>query len=765
VALFAFTVLLVAGVPDLVGWLRGRKRQSVGHGAEEQARQSAAQLRDHLGPAVTTVASGPAQRVNESRNRVALNIHTAIPLPDNADEGLSTDFPEYVVRDIDADLRAWVRGHTKNGGMVVLVGDAAAGKTRCLYEALYVELPSWRMPQVDSGAQINAMVRERVDLSRTVLWLDELQNFFADALTAGSVRQLMAGRLGPVLLAGTIRDEELERLRARPERDDEPQVAGRHHAREVIRMLARWSRYSGPSEPAVRFHVDNRFSPGEVARAEVLAGHDPRLQTALRDADGNVTATLAGAPELIDRWILDTGDSYGQAIITAAVTARRCGHPETIPVAVLKSLAVGQLAATTNAPATPDWLRAAIRWAESPVEGNISALRQVLTIPEVIDGYKVSDILLQYSYDEACHLVQPLLDDDRTWVLLQECAGMSARIGIGDAAYAAGKAETAADFWRPVAQAGDIAAMHRLGWLYTDRGNLADARAWFQQAINLGDARSMHSLGLSLDILGESEESLYWIRQAAESGDADAMANLGFRLQGTGQVDEAKTWYERAASLDSAQAMANLGYLLRQLGDTAGAEHWDRRGAALGYPGAMGNLAQVLSDRGEPNEALEWSRKAAERATSLVDEQPSYYSPWPGEAQDSGVSNAVLGLAGLLSERGELTEAESWLKKIAQLGDARAAAELADICAKRGGVPEAAEWHRKAAELADANLTRNKSSLLTAYGKSAVLRHIKIIQSYADYLAVQGKSEVADVWRLRASAHISQGATRDNGVT
>ena len=44
------------------------------------------------------------------------------------------------------------------------------------------------------------------------------RNYFAsEALTAISVRQLIAGRFGLVLLAGTIRDEELEILRARPE--------------------------------------------------------------------------------------------------------------------------------------------------------------------------------------------------------------------------------------------------------------------------------------------------------------------------------------------------------------------------------------------------------------------------------------------------------------------------------------------------------------------------------------------------------------------
>jgi hypothetical protein len=157
-----------------------------------------------------------ARRVDESRSRVALNVHPAIPLPANADSDLSTDFPEYVTRAVDADLRAWIKSHRRSGGLVVLVGDAAAGKTRSLYEALQAEVPDWRMPSIDKGSRINTIVRKRVNLSKTVLWLDELQNFFVnEPLTVESVRQLTLGRLGAVLIAGTIRAEELDRLLTR----------------------------------------------------------------------------------------------------------------------------------------------------------------------------------------------------------------------------------------------------------------------------------------------------------------------------------------------------------------------------------------------------------------------------------------------------------------------------------------------------------------------------------------------------------------------
>ena len=132
-----------------------------------------------------------------------------------------------------------------------------------------------------------------------------------------------------------------------------------------------------------------------------------------------------------------------------------------------------------------------------------------------------------------------------------------------------------------------------------------------------------------------------------------------------------------------------------------------------------------------------------------------YHVPWPGECADLGVSNAVMGLAELLSERGELAEAELWFRKIAELGDARAAAVLADIYDGHGEIAESVNWRQKAADLAHANLTRNKSTLLNAYGESAVLRHVGIIRTYADYLAAHGETEAAADWYLKASTHIA----------
>jgi TPR repeat protein len=103
---------------------------------------------------------------------------------------------------------------------------------------------------------------------------------------------------------------------------------------------------------------------------------------------------------------------------------------------------------------------------------------------------------------------------------------------------------------------------------------------------------------------------------------------------------------------------------------------------------------------------------------------------------------------------GETPDAEQWLLRIAELGDARAADTLAHIHDERGEVSAAAEWRSKAANLADANLTRNGRTLVKAYGESAVLRYVRIIEEHADHVATQGDTATADDWRQRAAAHL-----------
>ena len=694
---------------------------------------------------------GYGVRVKQVTSRLALNIHPAIPLPDGADSTLSNEFPEYVPRDVDPGVRTWIRGHLADGAMLVVVGSATAGKTRCLYEALRAEIPNWWMLQPDNGLRINELVQAKVPLHQSVLWLNELQTFFAgDPLTAATVRQLLAGRCGPVLLAGTIRSEEIDRLIGRGDGDGKEI---NREAREILDMLARHSNRSLGSDRAVRFDLPNRFSENELDRAEMLARRDPRLMVAIRDADeSNVTATLAGADELVGHWLADGSDISGRTIINAAVAARLCGHPDPVPVGILETLALRLLAAAGAAPASTDWLDAALAWAEAPIKGRISAIRPVRTRVGPIDGYKVSDILVQHCHDHDVPEINQTLAADAAWHLLIGQAATSIGVEIGITAMFSDRLAIAEHAFRVAADQGEARAMNNLGFLLSTLGRDEEAMEWHLKGANLGYPPAMNSLGY---ILTRKEESvtlgIQWYRRAAALGYATAMMNLGFELQGREELADAEKWYRKAADLGSAYAMSNLGFLRRRAGQLDDAEEWFRKAADLGFSGAMSNLAGLLRDRGDVDSALKWFQKSAERAYADVIGNPYHWRPWPGEAGDGGVSESILGLANLLAVRGGHVEAEMWYRRGADLGDARSASGLAALLEARGDTTDADGWRRKAADLAYANLLRNRRSLMTAYGEAAVLRHTATIREVAVRTEATGDLGQAEHWyRLAA---------------
>jgi hypothetical protein len=128
------------------------------------------------------------------------------------------------------------------------------------------------------------------------------------------------------------------------------------NANAILRMPARWSGWVGGAERAVWFDVPDRLTQAELARTATLGAADPRLGIALRHArDGDVTATLAGETERLDRWRGNGGSQDGQAVVTAAVVARRCGHLDLVPESVLAHVAVADLSDRGVAQDKPDF--------------------------------------------------------------------------------------------------------------------------------------------------------------------------------------------------------------------------------------------------------------------------------------------------------------------------------------------------------------------------------------------------------------------------
>jgi TPR repeat protein len=672
--------------------------------------------------------------VGQVTDRAVLGIHPAIELPSDADPSLPNDLPLYIPRDIDPDLRAWIARHQHTGGFLLLTGPAAAGKTRTAYQLIHATLPDWPLLMPANAEQLTADIH-RAPAERLVVWLNETQNYLGPAgLTAASVRHILSSP-PPVIIIGTIWPDQYDTLTALPalgsastaDATTAPDL--NRDTREILTILAD------------RKDLPAGLTRAEQSRAEGLASRDPRIAEALTHADtATLFETLAAAPDLISRW-LTAADPYGGAVITAAVTARRCGHPQPLPPGILQPLAQAALTPAQRARATSDWFPAAVHWAREQLRGQAAPLTPQATVPGDIDGDNVSDILVQLATrnpDTPWHYIP-----DATWLLLIDNATPQACFGIADTAYPnrhAHRAPITERALRKAADAGSLDAMFMLGLASQLPTETRQAEHWYRKAAADGHTAAMYYLGFLLAEQGHTDEAEQWYRQAANAGHFGAMSNLAVLLNEQGHTDEAQQWHRRAAAAGQiiftsrqktpardqadqaeqcyqqaiagdAKAMHQLAYLLAKQGHADQAEQWYRRAIAAGHLEAMNNLGLLLAEQGRPEEAEYWFRKNASAGGSGA--APAMYNLGrlfqdqgrPGEAErcyrqaaTMGHTAAMTKLGTLLARQGHIDEAEQWYRKAAAAGDPNAMNKLGDLLTEQGDAHQAERWYRKAAK-------------------------------------------------------------------
>ncbi|MFD9722537.1 hypothetical protein [Streptomyces sp. NPDC059072] len=214
----------------------------------------------------------------------------------------------------------------------------------------------------------------------------------------------------------------------------------------------------------------------------------------------------------------------------------------------------------------------------------------------------------------------------------------------------------------PAAEAGDVAAMKRLGQYLCRTGSKGDAASekWLLAAAEAGDAEAMYSLtrvhhGRAVNAAphgqdhqltaaswcrrvaqagwipaiqsmptyaADQDEREFWLRKAVETGDPWAPLNLAGVLDEMGRASEAEHWYRRAMDDPGPiglPARDSLGdFLLRQGRLEEAAECWKQL-AEAGEPAGAWHRAHVLEKLGRPEEAATWRQQgdalhAAQRA-------------------------------------------------------------------------------------------------------------------------------------------------------
>lgn len=123
--------------------------------------------------------------VADATDPLRLGVHPAV---DSPGEHGRRKTPRYVPRDIDHDLDEALGGER----LVLLLGDATAGKSRAAYEALH-RMPSgrWVLVPRDAGS-LRRLGDGGIQLRDTVLWLDDLDRYLGvDGLDLALLERLI----------------------------------------------------------------------------------------------------------------------------------------------------------------------------------------------------------------------------------------------------------------------------------------------------------------------------------------------------------------------------------------------------------------------------------------------------------------------------------------------------------------------------------------------------------------------------------------------
>ena len=502
--------------------------------------------------------------------------------------------PPYVPRTVDADLDRAVAG----GGLVVVEGNSAAGKTRTAWEAVRRNAPScgWRSALVPKdGVALRSLVESGEPLGHVVVWLDDLERYLTpDGLDTGLVTALCPPGRTDVLLLATLRSETRHLIGG----DDRyPQLA---RSAQHLLATARTTRLA-------------RDLDQDERRAARRHQADPRIASALADRTGaGLAEHLAAAPEVLVRWRAgrDGMQEVGAALVSAAVDCRRAGYFAPVPRGLLEALYPTYLEPRTRNRLRGPNLDEAFDWATTPVRGASSCLQ-----PEADGRFSVFDYLVDRTQADPDSAAIP----DATWRTLLEGAETDPwAFQVAMTALHDGRRE-AADVVQRAIRSHNPAALLALGYAYFvagrstgDRRLLAQAITTWTTAAENGDPHAMHNLGLTYSYLDRDADAEHWWRSSARAGFGPAMTELGVRHYGRGEVAEARRWWTEAAERGESGAMFELGKLAYEHRDLAAAETWCARAGDAGSVQALYNYADLAERRGDHAAAEDRYRAAAE---------------------------------------------------------------------------------------------------------------------------------------------------------
>ncbi len=487
--------------------------------------------------------------------------------------------PQYVRRDKHADLSEQVLAARNNrGGFVLLVGQSGAGKSRLAYEVVKKLVGRWQIRVPTTLDELHSWARNPRSLRRTVVWLEDLRSFLADenGLTREMLRDLVHSR-HRVLIVGMIWTTNYNELIQPPETGS---LDIYRHERELLN-----------SSPPIA--VTDRFSTTERQEAWRVAASDEQIAKALQVTDFELPQVLAHVPQLMQRW-LNAPDSYGYAVISAAVDASRVGIREPVTTSFLEDAAVGYLTVAELASAPARWFHTALKDAISPVGSPAAPVRS----GRVKDTYLAADYLRHHGKTtmQAVSPPRPL------WTACATHVNNAADLRlVGREAYSRGFESEAQQAWTAAHRLGDAQSTVRLAELLIELDRPADAETILRQAVD--DSAVRRLLGALLNEQGRlAEEREVW-QAGTAAGDPAARRRLADDFVKSKDVDAAIDLYRTAISRGEPDGLTELADLLEEHGALDDAEELWRRVVERDPSTGRSRLGALLSRQGRTDEA------------------------------------------------------------------------------------------------------------------------------------------------------------------
>ncbi|MEV0737055.1 hypothetical protein AB0I51_14010 [Streptomyces sp. NPDC050549] len=572
--------------------------------------------------------------------------------------------PPYVRRDQDGTVDSALEQASSEGGLVVVLGPAYAGKSRTALAAMAQVLPDRPVfvpTQHEELRKLPALLRGRAE--RCVVWLDDLD----DHLGPGGLEPRLLAQLTDLeaVVLATMREEAYEKY------------VGTSAKGRLLSL-------------AQLVELPRAWGTADLERA--VAEDDPRLTEAARECGTVGVATyLAVGPRLWNDWQLAPNRERhprGYALVRAAVDLARCGLKGPLSQDLLVTVHEGYGTAGLDRESLDD----AWEWAARKRYGVLRTLR----CGEGEEG-PFADVLPYFVHTA---------EQDETFPPVAEwvwgCALEAAR--ANPAAYDVERVGAGArEAYLRQAEAGDASAMHALGLLEESLGEGEKAESWLRRAAKVGRAEAAGHLGRLLAERGEPREAEAFLESAAGAGDGDAATLLGKLL-----LERAERWLRAGAEQGNPEAAHRLGGVLLGKGEVEAAGDYCGAAASVGYTEVALSMALCHLVENEREEAEAWLGRAAsdgnewvgylqrqlERDRSQPLESAATYfadtDDWPLDIAHYGV---------VLEKQGHPDKAREQYEKAHESGDSYGAYRLATLLEKQGRPDEATTWYRKAADM------------------------------------------------------------------